>query len=401
MKKFYSIVAAFAIALTANAQQVQNIPAANNQHRHVPSNPGVKAQIVHNNNTLTSSSFAIDFDSADSYNAASLGYNFDRFIWDMNMRYSLAAGDTSLTWAAIDLSPSLIDSYNAAGPQTVNYNTFTSYSIDSVQVIGGQQNLSGHNDTIICKLITLTAGYPTPTNSVVASDTIITNTGLSSGNSWFSPTLISFHLNYLAPNLNPLGVRIEYYGARSDTFGILNGFEDIGAATCGAGNLNYLAYPSFYNPNSYRHDMYWAQTVNGGFNQLPTNTGADIYYPCDANNTYNAGTDGWNYLDNWDIIPFVTINGLGIHESSMDGLSLDQNMPNPANNGSTIVRYSIKDAGNVSFTINDITGKELMTMNEGKQIAGDHQVEFNTSNLAAGIYMYTLNVDGKRLTKRM
>ncbi len=93
-------------------------------------------------------------------------------------------------------------------------------------------------------------------------------------------------------------------------------------------------------------------------------------------------------------------SGAGIATNDAAGLSLDQNMPNPSN-GNTIVNYSMNDAGNVFFTINDITGKELMNVNEGKQTAGAHQVEFNTSNLPAGVYSYTLNVDGKRLTKRM
>jgi flagellar hook assembly protein FlgD len=75
-------------------------------------------------------------------------------------------------------------------------------------------------------------------------------------------------------------------------------------------------------------------------------------------------------------------------------------MPNPAN-GNTTIQYSLKNAGAVTLTITDITGKVVYTSNEGNKAAGDHSVNVNTENMNAGVYFYTLNVDGVSVTNKM
>lgn len=97
----------------------------------------------------------------------------------------------------------------------------------------------------------------------------------------------------------------------------------------------------------------------------------------------------------------VTSLGVGMPEAETPGVvTLDQSVPNPAN-GNALVRYSIPDAAHVMLSVYDVTGKEVMNLDQGQQGTGEHQVEINTANLQAGVYFYTLTVGDQQLTQRM
>ncbi|MBO4581925.1 MAG: T9SS type A sorting domain-containing protein [Bacteroidales bacterium] len=90
---------------------------------------------------------------------------------------------------------------------------------------------------------------------------------------------------------------------------------------------------------------------------------------------------------------------VGVHESNADGISMSQNIPNPANNQTT-VSYSVPNDGNVVFTILNVAGQILHTQTV-KASAGINSIDFNTEHLAAGIYFYTMDFQGQRLMKKM
>ena len=74
--------------------------------------------------------------------------------------------------------------------------------------------------------------------------------------------------------------------------------------------------------------------------------------------------------------------------------------PNPANNQVTVA-YTISNAANVAITLTDITGKVVLTNNLGLQNEGNYSVNVNTSDLADGVYFYSLLVDGVATTKKL
>ena len=88
----------------------------------------------------------------------------------------------------------------------------------------------------------------------------------------------------------------------------------------------------------------------------------------------------------------------GISENTTS-LNLGQNQPNPFNDN-TVIPFTLSNAGNVTFTVTDVTGKVIENRNLGVLGAGSQNIEFNGSNLASGIYYYTLTVDAKRSTKK-
>lgn len=83
-----------------------------------------------------------------------------------------------------------------------------------------------------------------------------------------------------------------------------------------------------------------------------------------------------------------------------EGYELKQNYPNPFN-PTTNINYSIAQAGFVSLTVYDMAGREVATLVNSRMSAGEHTVNFDASNLASGVYIYALNVNGLRMTNRM
>jgi hypothetical protein len=79
---------------------------------------------------------------------------------------------------------------------------------------------------------------------------------------------------------------------------------------------------------------------------------------------------------------------------------LDQNYPNPFN-PSTSIAYSLKNTGKVTLKVYNLLGKEVATLVNGVQGAGQHTATFAGTNLASGIYFYTLDSAGEMLTKKM
>ncbi len=79
---------------------------------------------------------------------------------------------------------------------------------------------------------------------------------------------------------------------------------------------------------------------------------------------------------------------------------LSQNYPNPFN-PSTIINYQIPNSGNVSLKIYDILGKEVATLVDGFKDEGNYEVNFEASNLASGVYFYTLRTGSFVQSKKM
>lgn len=69
--------------------------------------------------------------------------------------------------------------------------------------------------------------------------------------------------------------------------------------------------------------------------------------------------------------------------------ALDQNYPNPFN-PSTTISFRLASAGPVSLKVYAVTGQEVATLANGALDEGDHTVTWAPSNLASGVYFYTL-----------
>jgi len=80
--------------------------------------------------------------------------------------------------------------------------------------------------------------------------------------------------------------------------------------------------------------------------------------------------------------------------------SLEQNYPNPFN-PITKINYSIKNAGLVQIKIYDILGSEVATLVNEEKAAGKYEVNFNSSSLASGVYIYKIQAGSFISSKKM
>lgn len=76
-----------------------------------------------------------------------------------------------------------------------------------------------------------------------------------------------------------------------------------------------------------------------------------------------------------------------------------QNYPNPFN-PTTVIRFTMKEAGFVTLTVSDILGREVFSTRLFAQ-AGENAYRFNGSSFGSGVYFYTLRANGFSQTRKM
>jgi len=85
---------------------------------------------------------------------------------------------------------------------------------------------------------------------------------------------------------------------------------------------------------------------------------------------------------------------------SQTNYSLAQNYPNPFN-PSTEISYSLKEDGIVIIKVFDVLGKEVAVLKNKLETAGNHNVNFNATNLPSGIYFYRITAGSFHQTRKM
>jgi photosystem II stability/assembly factor-like uncharacterized protein len=80
--------------------------------------------------------------------------------------------------------------------------------------------------------------------------------------------------------------------------------------------------------------------------------------------------------------------------------SLSQNYPNPFN-PLTKITFIVGTKHAVSLQIFDILGREIATLVDGIQSAGEHTIEWNAKNQSSGVYLYRLQVGNDVQVKKL
>ena len=80
--------------------------------------------------------------------------------------------------------------------------------------------------------------------------------------------------------------------------------------------------------------------------------------------------------------------------------TLYQNYPNPFN-PSTTIKFALPVAGNVKINVYNSLGQLVETLVDGEMQSGNHEVKFDASRLASGIYLYQLQVGEYNSVKKM
>ena len=116
-------------------------------------------------------------------------------------------------------------------------------------------------------------------------------------------------------------------------------------------------------------------------NDLPFNSG--------ANQIQLVAVDGGVSIDKLAFVYIVGSTTSTEKNTLPEGYTLAQNYPNPFN-PVTNIQYELGAASKVRLTVYDVLGRQVATLVDGMQGAGQYRVNFNGADLASGLYLYRL-----------
>ena len=126
---------------------------------------------------------------------------------------------------------------------------------------------------------------------------------------------------------------------------------------------------------------------------------------------FNNAVPGHNsgYATNYNVWPSISFSfeeNLSIDNKLLpNAFALHQNYPNPFN-PKTVIRYDLPKEATVKILIYDMLGRLVATLADNKHSAGFKQVHWDATNrfgkkVSAGLYLYTIQADDFRQTKKM
>jgi len=115
--------------------------------------------------------------------------------------------------------------------------------------------------------------------------------------------------------------------------------------------------------------------------------------------TVTVNTNTWN--SPLTITIFQAGATSGIQEGDLPkNFALQQNYPNPFN-PSTTISYALPHRSHVTLTVFNTLGQKEAELVNGDIDAGYHEIQFNASNLASGVYFYRMQAGSYVETKKL
>lgn len=102
-----------------------------------------------------------------------------------------------------------------------------------------------------------------------------------------------------------------------------------------------------------------------------------------------------------DGVVYGTLLSAELPESGVpESFTLEQNYPNPFN-PTTTIRYGLPRKGHVHLAVFNSLGQQVVTLVQDEREAGYHEVVFDGSQLASGVYYCTMNAANAVLTRKL
>ncbi len=113
---------------------------------------------------------------------------------------------------------------------------------------------------------------------------------------------------------------------------------------------------------------------------------------------------GWGVVNAGEAVRMAESMAGGLVSAASDEAPTETallgNYPNPFNPETTI-RYTLEQAGRVRLAAYDLLGREIATLVDGQQAAGEHRIRFEAGALPAGAYVYRLQTPDKVAARTM
>ncbi|MFZ5433666.1 MAG: T9SS type A sorting domain-containing protein [Calditrichota bacterium] len=159
-----------------------------------------------------------------------------------------------------------------------------------------------------------------------------------------------------------------------------------------------LSVPGITRQANYRADFYADLNGNGMYDAPPTD---HAWRELFSNTTGNVVVN-FEHNTNFTDIQWPIPNAADPAPRTMmpEAYSLKQNYPNPFNPTTQLV-YDLADAGLVRLTVYNVMGQQVAELVNRTMPAGHHELTFDGSGLASGLYLYRLEVNGFADEKKM
>jgi|GEM_PF-1453610 len=253
------------------------------------------------------------------------------------------------------------------------YNAQWSLYIDSLYAFVNHKNSSGQYNRLSARLIAQQLNG-TPNNNVVLWSATDSTTGNFTNPS--NMEVLAWSPQFQVPAGQRLAFNLRFEAPDADTLQLAAGYVD--------GNGNGLCENATDFKTSFGQLVYLPNISNT----------ANLVYQIGGNNYYFAA-------QNWHLWYKVTyVDRTSTEESEAKGFGIEQNTPNPFS-GTATIKYYMQKAGEVSWQLNDVSGRTLQRHNLGFHTPGIYTLPFDATGLSAGVYIYGITVNGATVTKRM
>jgi predicted GH43/DUF377 family glycosyl hydrolase len=141
--------------------------------------------------------------------------------------------------------------------------------------------------------------------------------------------------------------------------------------------------------------------IPGGWEQDGIETGSVLFDQVNQTCTmWYSGLKENTWQIGYATSPCLGIQGKMTNSNLPIEFTLEQNYPNPFN-PSTMINYQLTMTNEVELSIYNLLGERVTTLVNGRKRAGYHQVDWDASNMASGVYLYRLEAEGYVETKKM
>lgn len=168
--------------------------------------------------------------------------------------------------------------------------------------------------------------------------------------------------------------------------------------------VNFSPAPIINANQNYAISLDVSTLANGDTVALVTSSAGEVLTPEQSFEQWSSNA-WYSMLAGWgiDLTMFMEVaidnNTTSVAELAQNEMLLNA-FPNPTSNFVSI-SYSLGKESNVIINIADITGKVVASINEGTKAMGSYITHFNTSELSAGTYFYSVVTENGTATKKL